>query len=150
MSVIAENSVEINSNINNIYAYISNMENYAKWFPDVIAIKSENSQNHGTIGKKYLETIKIPLKGENEYSIEVKESRKNEKFVTECEMQPLLPRMIWDFTEISQEVSQVNWKIESRSKKLLFKLVFLPLIRSDVSKKAQQGILNLKQILEKE
>lgn len=150
MRDIAEHSVEIHADLTDIFAYMSNMEHFGEWFPGVIAIRSANSQHHGTIGKTYLETIKIPFRHAQEYALEVKESMKNEKFVTEGEVPPLFPRMTIRFTEISPIVSHVAWKMESRSRKVLFNLLFLPLLRHVMAKRAQQGMVNLKHMFEHE
>ncbi len=42
MKRIAEHSVEIQANINDIFAYMSNMEHFGEWFPGVISICSED------------------------------------------------------------------------------------------------------------
>lgn len=149
MNIIAESSVEIHSNIDDTFAYIRNMENFSEWFPEVIDIKSIDSQPHGEIGKKYIETIKIPFKGVNDYSIEVKESKNHLRFVTEGEVPPIYPRMTISFTQISQAVSKVEWKMASRNKNFLFNVLLLPCLKRLMLKRAKQGMLNLKHILEK-
>lgn len=124
------------------------MENFAAWFPEVIAIQSGDNKDHGTLGKKYLETIKIPFKGEDKYSLEVKQSDENEKFITEGDVPPVSPRMTANFTKVSENETLVNWKMESRNKSILFRLLLLPLFRKEMSKRAYKGMANLKRLLE--
>ncbi len=149
MKLLAKESIEVKKNINDVFSYVINMKNYSKWFPEVRPFRSEDSRNDRVVGKKYLETINIPFKGENEYIIEVREYEENVKFVTEGEVPPLLPRMTINFTKISETESLVKWKMESRSKNLLFNFIFLPGIKNKMRIQAKQGMLNLKYILEK-
>ncbi len=148
MNVITENTLEVKSDIDNVYAFITNMENYEKWFPNVISIKSVDTLDHGTVGKNYIEKLNLPLKGETDCLISVKESSKNNIFITEGRMKPLNPKMVWVFTELAQGICKIEWTIKSKSKNRLFNLIFLPLIRKDLSKKVKQGFVKLKQIKE--
>ena len=40
-----------------VYRYVTDMENYANWFPGVIDIRSVDELPVGAVGKRYLEKI---------------------------------------------------------------------------------------------
>lgn len=144
MNTIAEHSVEINNNIEAVFSYVSDMENFGEWFPEVVKITAVNSQNHESLGKMYRETVKVPTQGEKEVTIKVVEFNKNKKFVTEGDLFPLLPKMTVLFTSLEDNKSLVNWKMQSRNNKLFFRLLLLPMIKSLMTKRAKRGLSNLK------
>ncbi|MBF0227545.1 MAG: hypothetical protein HQK76_19030 [Desulfobacterales bacterium] len=60
MTILTENKIEIDRSINEVYDFVTNMENFGKWFPEVIEIKSQNNLEHAVVGKRYIETVKDP------------------------------------------------------------------------------------------
>ncbi len=66
-----------------------------------VKIESDNSLEHATNGKKYIETVKIPFRGESKISLNVVKAEENKNFITEGDFSSLLPRMILKFYEDS-------------------------------------------------
>ena len=57
MTILTENTIEINCSISDVYDFVINMENFGKWFPEVIEIKSQNNLEHGVALPYLLELI---------------------------------------------------------------------------------------------
>lgn len=146
---VAEGTVEIKKNIDAVFSYVINMENFGKWFPEVVGIKAENNLGHGQTGKRYLELVKDPLKGEVKIPIEVKESQKNRLFITQGNYPPLLPQMTVQFSEGTHDTIWVHWRMDSRNESISFRWFVLPLAKMIMGPRAQKGLNNLKNNLEK-
>ncbi|MDX8365516.1 SRPBCC family protein [Cytobacillus sp. IB215665] len=148
MFQLAESKIVINKHIGDVFLYITNMENFGQWFPKVIKVKLSTDKTVGEVGKVYLETVKMPLKGKVDISIEVKEFVKNKRFVTEGDLNPIFPRMTVLLKEKENMVTHVIWRMESRNKGLLIKTFLLTFIKGIMQRRATQGLLNLKNVLE--
>ncbi|MGM7685173.1 SRPBCC family protein [Cytobacillus sp. Hm23] len=148
MFQLAESKIDINKNIGDVFLYITNMENFDQWFPKVIKVRPSTDKAVGEVGKVFLETVKMPLKGKVDISIEVKEFEKNKRFVTEGDLNPIFPRMTVLLSEKENMVTHVIWRMESRNKGLLIKTFVLPFIKGIMQRRATQGLLNLKNVLE--
>jgi len=147
MRVVGSESVSINRNARDVFDYISNMENFGDWFGGVIDIASIDESDHGKVGKTYLETIRMPIVGQRKVKISVVDVDLPTRFVTEGSLSPLMPRM--EITIMADgEASELNWTMFSRNKSLWFRLLLLPVVRSEVSKRAKVGLANLKNNLE--
>lgn len=147
MVIIAEANVSINRPVNVVFDYVSNMENFGLWFPGVISIESSNDVAHGEVGKKYLETVKVPLKGHKKIGITVVESLRGQRFVTEGKFPPLMPKMEVSFTRKSDDACDVHWRMYSRNNHPLFKVLMLPIAKSIMGKRAQTGVSKLKRLM---
>lgn len=147
MNLITSKSIKIKSAIADVFSYVSNMENFPIWFPEVISIEPINSTTVD-IGKVYLESIKVPFKKLSSYPIKVKEYIENSLFVTEGEVPPVAPCMTISFKKETENETLLEWKMESRSSNIFFKIFLLPKIKEIMSERADIGLQNLKEILE--
>jgi len=147
MNVLAKETISIDRPAALIFDYVSNMENFGRWFQGVIAIEAVANEAHGTLGKTYLETVNIPLRGSRQIKLQVIESRKPTLFVTEGDFSPVMPRMEITITECGLS-SRFEWKMYSRNHGILFRALLLPLIRSEITKRAQKSLPRLKAVLE--
>ena len=148
MNLISEVEISINRVNTDVYNYVSNMENFGAWFPEVISIMSDSEGPHGVVGKKYLETVKIPLAGLKKIPISVVDSKQGEFFVTEGEFSPLFPRMEIEVRRIDSNSSGMSWRMYSRNNNRMVKMLLLPLAKSVMQKRAEVGIRRLKINLE--
>ena len=69
--MLTENRVSIACNVGSAFAYVTNMENFAQWFPNVRSVVSADTQPHATLGKQYVEVVSTP-RGEQKISLRVK------------------------------------------------------------------------------
>jgi len=148
MDPLAEQRIDIERPVEVAFAYLTNMERFGEWFPQVIAIESSNELAHGEVGKEYLETVAVPLRGQRKIRLSVREALANKRFVTEGKFPPLLPRMEVEFAERTAGACSVTWRMYSRNRGALARLTLLPLARSVLRKRAQLGARRLKANLE--
>jgi carbon monoxide dehydrogenase subunit G len=148
MIILTENKIDINRSISEVFKFVVNMENYGKWFPKVIEIKSENNLEHGVVGKKYIEIVKDPFKGNVQIIIEVKKIEKDTLFITEGDYAPLLPKMSVHFTKTANGGTTLTWSMASRTENVFIRIFLIPIAKIVMRTRAKIGIINLKKILE--
>ena len=148
MSLLAEQTVAIACPVDVAYRFTCNLERFGEWFPGVIAIESANHLPHLDVGKQYLETVSIPLRGTRKVGITVKEVEPNRRFVTEGTLVPLLPRMEIHFRATGPGSCEVSWRMLSRNKRWLARRLMVPLARGVMQKRAAIGVAALKRTLE--
>lgn len=117
MILLAETMITFDTPAEQLYEYVTNMENYGDWFPGVAAITSQNNLPHGAEGKTYQELIQMPG-GEASLVIQVKQSNPNERFYTEGDLEPLLPAMEMEFNSVNQGGTEFSLKYFSRNDEL--------------------------------
>jgi len=147
MSLVDE-TLTINRPILEVFDFLSNHENYALWFPDVVSITSVNDLPHGSVGKVYSELLKLPAGRSRNITIEVVESRSPAVFITEGNFPPLHPRLEVRLFEKSARESILNWKFYSRSQSAFGRLIVGALIKKSVVKQSERGLKRLKILLE--
>lgn len=148
MHLLTEQTVEIACPVEAAYGFACNLERFGEWFPGVLAIESANSLGHAVVGKQYLETVNIPMRGSRRVAITVKEAELNRLLVTEGALPPLMPRMEIRFSPINEDRCTITWRMHSRSKGLLARFMMVPLARRVMRKRAAVGISRLKKSLE--
>lgn len=148
MHLLAEKTVHIQQNVLDVFAYVSNMENFGEWFPGVISIASSNALDHGQPGKQYLETVLVPLRGTRQITLDVREVREGEFFATEGRFPPLMPRMEMGLRSADANSCELTWRMFSRSDNLIVKYTLLPLAKRLVKKRAALGVAALKKRME--
>ncbi|WP_416398763.1 SRPBCC family protein [Allohahella sp. A8] len=150
MHLLAKKRVRIERPTSVVFDYITDMECFPDWFPDVRDMQSGNKLAHGQVGKLYLETIKLPYGGTRQVRLIVRESIADRLFVTEAQFPPILPRMEVTFHELGDEDCAVDWQMFSRNQSFLVWLFLLPMVRRVMSRRASVAMLQLKQVLEAE
>ena len=147
MRLLTENTISIACNVGSAFAYATNMENFAQWFPNVRSVVSADTQPHATLGKQYLELVSTP-RGEQKISLRVKAVEPDRLFVTEGDYPPLLPRMEIEFQPQGTGCT-VTWRMFSRNTSLLARFTWLRLARRIISQRAAVGVVQLKRQLER-
>lgn len=149
MQLLTEKTIIIHRPTTEVFDFIANMENFGLWFPGVISIVSCNANAHGKVGKQYLETVKIPLRGHQEINITVREALRGELFVTEGAFAPLYPRMEIRLQAPDDFSCLLTWRMCSRSENRAFKMLVLPLVKLVIGTRATKGVKQLRELLEK-
>lgn len=148
MHLLAEETVHIKRAVPDVFNYVTNMERFGEWFPGVLSIQSANHQRHGQVGKEYLETVSLPLRGQRKIKLVVREAEAGRRFVTEGRLFPLMPRMEVTFSPVGVASCQLTWRMYSRSEASFVRLALLPLARRVMRKRAAVGVKRLKRRLE--
>lgn len=148
MVLIAQTETSIGCTASHAFSVVSNMERFSEWFPAVISIQANNELPHGSVGKTYLETVAVPMRGERKIELTVKESVANERFVTEGKFHPLLPRMEIQINETGENLISLQWSMFSRTNSAIARILLLPLAKGIMQKRANIGSAKLKRLLE--
>jgi hypothetical protein len=141
--LLAEESINIKRPVPEVFDYVTDMERFGDWFPGVLAIEPANWRKPGQVGKEYLETVAVPLRGRRQISIIVRESQPGKFFATEGKFPPLLPRMEVEFEPGEGGTCDLTWRMFSRNRGLVFRFTMLPLARRIMKKRAAIGLRRL-------
>ena len=147
--LLAEGTVEIGRSCDDAFAYVSNLENFPAWFPGVASMRALDASDHGRVGKRYRETLRLPSGRTTTIDIEVKEARPGERLVTEAEGL-LLPCMTVQFAAVSEQRTRIAWRMVSRNQAWWFRWLAAPLLRIVMGRRARRGLRRLRQNLEGE
>jgi carbon monoxide dehydrogenase subunit G len=147
VNLLAQGSVEIQRPRPEVFAYVTNLENFAAWFPGVAAIHGEGGLGHAQVGKRYRETLRMPFGRIATVDIEVKGARAEALFVTEGSGF-LMPGMSVDFAALPDGGTRVDWRMVSRNQRRWFRWLLLPLLRRVMGRRARAGLRKLRSVLE--
>ena len=146
--LLAQGSVEIGRPCHEVFAYVSNMENFSAWFPGVASIRAVDTLDHGQVGKRYCETVYLPLGRTATIILAVKEARPGARLMTEGEGF-VLPRMSVDFAAVTATKTRVDWRMDSRNQRWWFRWLVAPLLRRVMRGRAREGLRQLRENLER-
>lgn len=146
--ILVDEKIQIQRPRSDVFAYISNHENYAQWFPEVDKIISSNDLPHGTVGKQYRETVQVGRGRSVDMTITVVASVPDEFFATEGDFAPLFPRMEVRFTSASNNVTDVQWTFLSRNTSLTARFAISLLAKRGLQRRSRIGLQRLKELLE--
>lgn len=147
MKLLAQEKIDINANAADVFSFISDLENFGRWFPGVVDIQSEQRNADNVVGKTYIETVKIPVTGKQKIHITVKE-REEHFIATEGRFKPLMPRMEMRVEPIDDSRCHMSWSMFSRNESAVFSWVVLPIFRWVMNKRAKVAVGQLKGMLE--
>ena len=147
VNLLAQGSVEIQRACPEVFAYVTNLENFPAWFPGVAAIHGQGALGHAQVGKRYRETLRMPVGLIATIDIEVKEARAESLFVTEGSGL-LMPRMSVDFAVLPNGSTRVDWRMVSRNQRRWVRWLLLPILRRVMGRRARAGLRQLRVNLE--
>lgn len=148
MEYVAESRVNINLPLKDVFAYVSDFNNYSDWAPGIISMKAVDESPIGTSGKIYAETLKVPLKGETTIDVVIRHFEKDRVIRFEPALKPLFPRFTLRFTELGKDITNMQWLCESRNPSPVFKKVFKPMLSKVLQKAGDEQLATLKRTLE--
>ncbi len=146
--LLAHGSVEIRQPCDDVFAYVSNIENFSAWFPGVASIRALDMLEHGQVGKRYRETLHMPFGRTGTIDIEVKEAQPGARLMTEGGGF-ILARMSVDFAALSKDQTRVDWRMVSRNQRWWFRWLVVPLLRRVMRVRARDGLRRLRENLER-
>lgn len=149
MILLAQKSGPMRCSVTKLFNYSTNMENYSAWFPGVHKITSGNDKAHAQVGKSYVESLVLPS-GIEELTITVKKVRSNELFITEGDLQPLLPMMTMEFRELTDDSCHFHLKYHSRSLELDERGEMVKQLQANLNERIHVAFSNLRTMTEKD
>ena len=124
------------------------MERFGEWFPGVIAIAPLDAPGPAEVGKVYVETVRLPLRGLRQIHLQVREARAPWFFATEGRLPPLLPRMEITLQDTAADACELTWRMLSRGRGPAVQYLLVPLARRVVGRRAARGLAALKARME--
>lgn len=149
MYLLADAAVDIACTDAQAFDYACNLENFAEWFPGVVEIVAHNDVAFAERGREYRETVDVPLRGRRSVVIRVVEAEAPNRLVTDGDLSIVMPRMEMHIAQATPEVCTVRWRMFSRNRKILSRLLVLPIARIVMTKRAATGLHRLKGHLER-
>ncbi|MCM5681190.1 SRPBCC family protein [Schlegelella sp. S2-27] len=147
MTPLADAQVHICRPVGAVFGYVIDMERFAEWFPHVMHIESANALSCAQVGKEYLESVKVPLRGVRRIRLTVREVQHEQRFVTEGRFSPLMPRMEVSFAE-REGGTDVMLRMFSRSDRAVVRWLLLPWAARVLQRRVAAGAVRLKAKLE--
>ena len=147
MIELARTSVNIDVSVSEVFRYVTNLERYGDWFPGVISVKSANQNAHATVGKAYLETLRLP-EGEMDIVIDVVKCQPDRLFMTHGNLDGILPQMTMTFSPHQDDRCQFTLQYHSRNPSLSETSDLVSALKTDISNRAKMGVERLKYQLE--
>lgn len=148
MYLLADAAVDIACPCADAFDYACDLENFAEWFPGVIEVVAHNDVAFSERGREYRETVDVPLRGRRSVRIRVIDAEAPHRLVTEGDLAMVMPRMEIHLTQTSPQACTVRWRMFSRNRNALARLLVLPIARSIMTRRASAGLQRLKQRLE--
>ncbi len=149
MILLAEKTMILKHAVEQVFPYVTNMENYGEWFPGVLTIESVDPQEHGNIGKRYKETLAMPT-GNATLLIEVKDCVPGKRFYTEGDLDPVFPamKMLFEESERNEESTEKSTTFYlsyySRNSDLSEDDGMIKALRENLSTRIEVAAVNLK------
>ncbi len=148
MYLLAEKKVLIERDAAEVFAFAADLENFAKWFPGVMAIMSGDGRPFNEVGKSYTEFVRLPFARRAAVTVRVRQCRNNEFIATEGNFKPLFPRMEMEFHQVASG-TRVTWRMHSRARGLVTRRVLIPVARRIMNRRADSAMAELKMKLER-
>jgi uncharacterized protein YndB with AHSA1/START domain len=148
MHLLAECSIVIEKAPDVVFGFATDLARFGEWFPGVVAFRAEDALPPATHGKRYRETVTLPLGGRRDIDIVVVEAEPNRRLVTEGDFPPLLPRMEMRFDAAEGgTATRFDWRMYSRGDSIAAAAMRVP-ARALMQDRARVGLARLKALLE--
>lgn len=148
--LLTHRTAHVRQPVDAVFTFVSNHENYKRWYPGIESVTSADDAPHGAPGKTYLETLQMPGGRLKTISIVTVTSDAPRLFMTEGDFPALMPRMTFELEPSEDGGTRIDWKFHSRhtspARRLLARLVFRPLLKRQTA----QAMASLTSVLEQE
>ncbi|XP_013387015.1 uncharacterized protein LOC106156348 [Lingula anatina] len=125
-----------------VFNFISNMDKYSQWFPEVGKIEAYDPSPLD-IGKQYKETGQFPAWGDIEYNLVITGFSPPEYFsFTSGSWMLLHIEMLLIYEKDDQ--TRLEWKLLSNRRSYLFQYTMAPIVRLFYEGRVRQALWNLK------
>lgn len=146
--ILADETVSITRPISDLFAFLSNHENYSCWFPGAMSVTSTDDLPPGAVGKVYVETLLLPSGRRKVFDIKVVERQAPDLFITEGNLALIHPRMEMRLIAISPAETRLSLRFLSRSQSFVGRLLIRGLVRRLIGRQTRAGLAKLKALME--
>lgn len=145
--LLADHAVEIPRAVGEVFAFVSNHENYPRWYPGALTVIALDDLPPGATGKTYEESLALPSGRIAAFIIRTIEVRAPNFLATEGDLSPLFPRMEILLEAKAPLATDVRLKFWSRSRSPVARLFINFLVRRIVNQQTRVGLSRLRAIL---
>lgn len=144
---VLHGSIDIARPADEVFAYVSDLTNYARWFPGVAYMRPMDGAPIG-IGKRYDEVALVPPGDKPErIQVEIVAFEPGRHFAIYASLAPPLPRFDYSFTPLPNGGTRFYWKCRTRGRGLHMPIV-RAVMRRVLRPRLAGALANLKRILE--
>jgi NADPH:quinone reductase-like Zn-dependent oxidoreductase len=143
---VLRGSIEIERPCAEVFAFVSDLSNYARWFPGIAYMRPVDDAPIDA-GKRYDEVALLPYSDKQErIQVEIVAFDPGKHFAIHASLAPPLPRFDYTFAPLSAERTRFEWVCRTRGQGLI-----MPLARSVMRRvlrpRLNGALANLKRIL---
>lgn len=146
--VLSDQTVSIKRSIFEVFEFVSDHQNYIRWYPGVVSVTSSDGLKPGTVGKVYSEVLRLPSGRRRAFDIKVMETRAPDLFASEGTLAPLHPRMEMRLAATSETETLLNLRFFSRNRTAVGRMLIGALAPRAVQSRSQTALAKLRSILE--
>jgi NADPH:quinone reductase-like Zn-dependent oxidoreductase/uncharacterized protein YndB with AHSA1/START domain len=140
-------SVEIARPAEDVFAFVSDLTNYARWFPGVAFMRPIDSAPMG-VGKRFDEVALVPPGDKQErIEVEVVAFDPGQHFAIHASLAPPLPRFDYTFTPLPGGGTRFDWECRTRGRGPHMPIVRM-VMRRVLRPRMTAALATLKRILE--
>lgn len=148
--LLVDETIIVDAPLGEVYKWISNHENYRRWYPGVVSVEAMDDLPPGTTGKAYRERLDVGRAQPAEMIIRVVEALETGRFATESELGRWLTRMEVDLRAIASGNTRLRWRFRLRNRFSLARMVFRIAAGPRLRRRTRQGLLRLKHLINTE
>lgn len=140
-------AVDIARPVGEVFAYVSDLTNYARWFPGIAYMRPVDDAPIG-LGKRYDEVALVPPGDKQErIQVEIVAYEPDKHFAIHASLAPPLPRFDYRFTPLADGGTRFEWVCRTRGRGLIMPVARM-VMRRVLGPRLASALVNLKRILE--
>jgi reticulon-4-interacting protein 1, mitochondrial len=130
-----------------VFAFVSDLTNYARWFPGIAYMRPVDGAPIG-VGKRYDEVALVPPGDKQErIEVEVIAFEPGKHFAIHASLAPPLPRFDYMFTPLADGGTRFDWVCRTRGRGMIMPVARI-VMRRVLKPRLAGALVNLKRILE--
>jgi NADPH:quinone reductase-like Zn-dependent oxidoreductase/uncharacterized protein YndB with AHSA1/START domain len=148
MVLVTRCAVRIERPPEEVWRFVADLENYPRYFPGIVEMRSADDLPPGSPGKRYAEVARVPLRGEERIAVELVEAVPGERLAFVADLAPVRPRFDLRLRDVGDGHTELRWSCRARNEALWVRASVLPLMARVLAGRAAVGLENLKRLLE--
>jgi reticulon-4-interacting protein 1, mitochondrial len=144
---VLRGAVEIDRPPAEVFAFVSDLTNYARWFPNIAYMRPVDGAPAG-VGKRYDEVALVPPGDKPEkIQVEIVAFDPGRHFAIHASLAPPLPRFDYTFTALANGGTRFEWLCRTRGRGLIMPIA-RTVMRRVLTPRLNGALANLKRIVE--
>jgi NADPH:quinone reductase-like Zn-dependent oxidoreductase len=144
---VLRGAVEIDRPPAEVFAFVSDLTNYARWFPNIAYMRPVDGAPIG-VGKRYDEVALVPPGDKPEkIQVEIVAFEPGRRFAIHASLAPPLPRFDYTFAPLPHGGTRFEWLCRTRGRGAIMPVARM-VMRRVLGPRLKSALANLKRILE--